>query len=63
MHKVVVATAAKKQCPIIHVATEHGLPWDDYMRELAKSNAEEVGDGFDSMSGLRLFVLAAMGKQ
>ena len=32
------------------------------MRELIKSNKEEVTNGTDSMTGLSLFMLAVMGK-
>ena len=62
MREVIEATSAKRQCPIIHVAAEHGLPWSDYMRELIESNTAEVVDGVDNMSGLRVFMLAAVGK-
>ena len=62
MREVIEAMAAEKQCSIISVAAEYGLSWKNYMRELVESNTEEVVDGLDRMSGLRVFMLAAMGE-
>lgn len=57
MQDVVEVTAAKHQCPVIHAAAQYGLPWSNYMRELVKSNVEEVTYGTDNTTGLAFLCL------
>ena len=45
----------------INVAAEEGLRWNMGMRELVESNIENVANGTDYRTGLRMFMLAAMG--
>ena len=51
----------KQNYPIIHVTADNGFQWEEHMRELAESNVDEVVNGLYNMTGLRLFMLAAMG--
>ena len=53
-------SVAQKQC-IIFTAAQYGLKWINDMKELAETNAAEVMSGCDSLTGLRLFMVAAMG--
>ena len=46
---------------IIQSAARHGLKWRHHMKELAEMNVDEIMGGHDSLSGLRLFMVAAMG--
>jgi len=62
MQEVIEAISVKQQRPIIHVAAQYGLSWRDCMSELVKSNVDDVVNGTDSLTGLRLFMLAAMDK-
>ena len=65
------ATAKAQNRSIVHVAAEYGLKWSDIsssnnsynMRELAMSNVEEVINGYDSFTGLRVFMLVAVGSR
>ena len=61
MREIIEATAARQHQPSIYVAARYGLKWNNGMSELAKSNANEVLDGIDDITGLRLFMLAAAG--
>lgn len=63
MNIILEATAAAQQRPVIHVAAEYGLKWNRCVKELVESNIEEVVDGCDGLTGLRLFMLAAMGSK
>ena len=59
---VVEATALEhQQLSYIYTAAQYGLKWTHYMKELAKENGEEIMNGHDSLTGLRLFMVAAMG--
>ena len=61
MNIILEATAAAQHRPIIYTAAEYGLKWSKYVKELAESNIEEVDYGHDGLTGLRLFMLAALG--
>lgn len=63
MSIILEATAAAQQRPVIYVATEYGLKWNICVKELVESNIEEVVDSYDGLTGLRLFMLAAMGSK
>ena len=56
------AMAATQQRPVIHLAAQYGLKWRSHMKELIESNAEEVVNGVDDVTGLPLFMLAATDK-
>merc|ERR1712130_224335 len=63
LQQIVEATAiALQQYPSIYTAAQYGLKWTHHMNELAKTSSEEVMDGHDRLTGLRLFMVAAMGK-
>ena len=47
--------------PVIYVAAEYGLKWSTRVKELAESNVDEVINGYDGSTGLRPFMVAAMG--
>ena len=57
------ATAATQQIyKNIYTAAKYGLKWRyQYMRELAEVNVDEILNGCDSSTGLRVFMVAAMG--
>ena len=62
MQDVIEATAAALQQPPIYAAAQFGVKWSDDMRELAESEVDEVILGCDDVTGLCLFMLAAMGE-
>ena len=63
LQKVVEATAvAQQQTKSIYTAAQYGLQWTNHMKELAEENADEVINGRDDLTGLPLFIIAAMGK-
>ena len=46
----------------IYTASQHGLKWRyQYMEELAEANVDEIYNGYDRSTGLRVFMVAAMG--
>ena len=53
----------EQNCPIIHVAAQHGheAKQKNRMRELVESNTEEVVCRFDDSTGLRPFLLVVVG--
>ena len=61
IQQIIQKMSIEQNCPTIHVASQHGLQWSEYMKELVESNTEEVVYGFDNTTGLRLYMLAAMG--
>ena len=61
MEEVIDATAIAQQRPIITIAAQYGLKWNNHMSELAESNLNEVVNERDNETGLTLFMLAAMG--
>ena len=54
------AIAISQKRPVIHMAAEFGLKWRSHMRELSELNPEEILNGSDNCTGLRIFMLAAM---
>ena len=58
-----IATAATqhRHPRIINSAAQYGLKWRHHMKELAEVNGEEIMNGHDCSTGLRLFMLAARG--
>lgn len=59
---IILKATARAQCrPVINVAAEYGLKWNEYVKELAESHMKEAVDEYDDLTGLRLFMLAAMG--
>ena len=54
---------AQSQQPtkIMHSTAQYGLKWRHCMKELAEANVDEIVNGYDNLTGLRLFMLAAMG--
>ena len=63
LQQIVETTAVEEQQHprIIYSAAKYGLEWRHYMKELAGANGEEIMNGYDSVTGLRLFMVAAMG--
>ena len=64
------AVAQHQQYPsikasIIYTAAKYGLEWKNHMKELAKANknVDILMNGHDSLTGLRLFMVAAMGEK
>ena len=46
---------------IMFAAARYGLKWRHRMKEIAEVDVDEVLNGFDSSTGLRAFMVAAMG--
>ena len=56
-------TVAQKQLTSIYTAAQYGLKWTHHMKELAEKNTDELINVSDtSLTGLRLFMVAAMGE-
>ena len=55
--------AETQKFPIVYIAAQYGLKWGNYMAELVETNIEEVINGHDGLTGLRLFMITAMGKR
>jgi ankyrin repeat protein len=53
---------AQEARPVIYVAAEYGLKWQNYMQEISLSHLNEVRHGFDIMTGLQPLQLAASGE-
>ena len=49
-----------QNCSCFHIAKKYGLRWSIHTKELAESNVVEVVSSFDGLTGLRLFMVAAM---
>ena len=60
VNSAIEATAISQQCSCIHIATKYGLRWSIHTKELAESNVDEVVNRCDDLTGLRLFMVAAM---
>lgn len=54
--------AQKQNTSLLYVGAKYGVKWDDKMKDIAKSNINEVETGYDSMTGLSAFMLAAAGE-
>ena len=61
MQHIVNTTAISMKRPIAFVAAEYGLKWNNHMKEVVESSIHELIDGHDSLSRLRLFMVAASG--
>ena len=61
--QIVEATAIAQQqhTSVIQLTAQYGLKWKCQMKELAEANGDEVMNRYDSSTGLRLFMIAAMG--
>ena len=61
--QVLKATTATQQQPSIYTAAKYGFKWIQFysMRKLVEANTDEVMDGYESFTGLHLFMVAAMG--
>ena len=46
---------------VIHLAAKYGLKWS-ITKEFVASNSNEAVNGYDNLTGLRLFMIAAIGK-
>ena len=54
-------TVAQHQHSSIYTAAQYGLKWTSHMKELAEENGDEMMNGCDSLTGLCIFMVAAMG--
>merc|ERR1712154_715157 len=45
----------------IYTSAQYGLKWTNHMKEEAEANVDEIMNGHDSLTRLRLFMVAAMG--
>ena len=62
MKEIVEATsAAQQQHSSIYAAAQYGIKWDNHMKQLTESNVDEIMNGYNRLTGLRLFMVAAMG--
>ena len=64
LQEVVKATSALqlRQSRIMYSAAQYGYEWGKYyMKELVEENVGEIMNGYHSLTGLRLFMIAAMG--
>merc|ERR1712154_506477 len=52
---------AKQQHPSIYTFAQYGPKWTNHMKEQVEANVDEIINGHDSLTGLRLFMVAAMG--
>ena len=62
--KVIVAIQAMamyQQCSVTQITARYGLHWSIMEELLVESNVDEAINGHDSTTGLRLFMVAAMG--
>ena len=64
---VVEATAIQTQhqrlpTSILYSAAQYGLKWRYHMKELAEAYTDEIVNGCDGLTGLHLFMVAAMGE-
>ena len=62
IHLVTKAMAIARKCSVLHIAGEYGFKWSSrIMKKQVESNADDVVNGRDSLTGLRVFMSAAMG--
>ena len=62
LQEIIEATAlAQQQYPSIYTAAQYGLKWSHHMKELVEANVNEMMSGCDRLTGLHLFMIAAMG--
>ena len=62
LQQVVESTAVvQEQHTPIYTAAKYGLKWAHHMKELTEANIDEMMNGRDSVTGLCLFMVAAMG--
>ena len=59
LQDIMKAMAAPAKRPVIQIATIYGVKWNNGLKELAESDAQEVENGFDEVTGLRLFMVYA----
>ena len=63
LRQIVEATAVAQQChpsESVYTAAKYGLKWRYHMKELAEANMNEMTNGHDKLTGLHLFMVAAM---
>ena len=66
LQDILEATASLSQhkgCSRIYTAAKYGLKWDNHMKELTQERSESMVTVHDSATGLRLFMVAAMGSR
>ena len=63
MQDIVTALAASQGRLMIHVALEHGLPWDFGMKDVIDLTTNEQLEERDAVTGLYPFMLAAIGEK
>ena len=63
LQEIIEATAAaQQQDSSIYTAAKYGLKWRHHMKKLAEANVNEMMiNGYDGLTGLHLFMVAAMG--
>ena len=63
LQEVIEATAQSqhRQGLSIYTAVQYGIKWNPHMKELAETNVDEIMNGYDGLTGLHLFMVAAMG--
>ena len=61
MEDVAEERVSVQQCHMLYLAAQYGLQWNNYMKELAELNADEVQNRFDLITCLRPFILAVAG--
>ena len=61
MQELLEATAAAQKRSSVFTAAHHGLKWINHMDEEVELHLSELEDRVDDLTGLRLFMLAAMG--
>ena len=63
MKEIIEATSAVQQRSVIYTAVHYGLKWSNHMKELVddSNNKNEILTGRDSLTGLPLFMVAAVG--
>ena len=59
---VIKAMPIAEQRSVIQIAAKYGLKWS-IIKELIASNIDEVVNRHHSLTGLRLFMVAAMGNE
>lgn len=59
--EIIKEMAKNHKCPLVYIVAQYGLKWGKYMVDLVETNIEEVINGHDGLTNLRLFMIAAMG--
>ena len=63
LRQIIKSTAVvQQQHNSIYTAAQYGLKWTSHMIKLAEENVDEIMNGYDSLTGLRVFMVAAIGE-